>query len=122
MMDSNLLGSFGEAKAAEYLRKKGWRVVGMNYRTRFGEIDVIAEKGRYLVFAEVKLRKDASHGSGREFVTERKQKKLILAAESYLQTHPTELQPRFDVIEIYAPEGASGKVSLTHLENAFEAD
>ena len=119
-MDKGLLGRFGEAQAAEYLRKKRWNVLGMNYRTRFGEIDVIAERGRYLAFVEVKLRKDASHGEAREFVTERKRQRLILAAQSYLQTHPTELQPRFDVIEVYAPEGAEGKITLTHLENAFE--
>ena len=103
-MNTQLSGRFGEAAAAEYLRKKGWRVVGMNYRTRLGEIDVIA-----------------GHGLAREFVTPRKQQRLILAAQSYLQTHPTQLQPRFDVVEVYAPQGAGGKVTVNHVENAFEA-
>ena len=120
-MNTQLSGRFGEAAAAEYLRKKGWRVVGMNYRTRLGEIDVIAEKGRYLAFVEVKLRKNAGHGLAREFVMSRKQQRLILAAQSYLQTHPTQLQPRFDVVEVYAPQGAGGKVTVNHVENAFEA-
>ena len=120
-MNTQLSGRFGEAAAAEYLRKKGWRVVGMNYRTRLGEIDVIAEKGRYLAFVEVKLRKNAGHGLAREFVTPRKQQRLILAAQSYLQTHPTQLQPRFDVVVVYAPQGAGGKVTVNHVENAFEA-
>ena len=52
----NLLGPWGEARAADYLRKKGYEIVGANYRCRFGEIDLIAQKGRYLVFVEVKLR------------------------------------------------------------------
>ena len=55
-----LLGRYGEALAAEYLRKKGCRILAMNYRTRLGELDVIAADRRYVIFAEVKLRKNAA--------------------------------------------------------------
>ncbi len=122
MTDTLLLGRFGEAQAAEYLRRHGYRLLGMNYRTRLGEVDLIASKGRFVVFAEVKLRRSAEFAQAREFVTRRKQERVALAAQSWLQENPTALQPRFDVLEVYAPEGAAGRVTVNHLENAFGAD
>jgi len=120
-MNTKLLGSFGEAQTAEYLRKCGCRILAMNYRTRFGEVDVIAADRRYLRFVEVKLRKNSRYGQAREFVTKSKQTKIISAAQSWLQLHPTKLQPRFDVMEIYAPDGADiSTIELNYLENAFE--
>lgn len=56
-MDARLLGSWGEAQAAEYLRCRGFRILAMNFRCRLGELDIVAEDRRYLVFVEVKLRK-----------------------------------------------------------------
>lgn len=123
MSDTKLLGRFGEAAAAEYLRKKGYAVLGMNYRTRLGEIDVIASRGRIVAFVEVKLRRDDRFAQAREFVTAAKQRRLIAAAESWLQSGECSLQPRFDVIEIYAPEGtATRRPVIRHWENAFTAD
>lgn len=120
MGKTDLLGRWGEAEAAKYLRKKGYTIVAANYRTRFGEIDLIARKGGFLAFVEVKLRKDDSHGAAMEFVDARKQQRLRTTATLYLAQHETELQPRFDVIEVYAPQGLNGKVkSINHLENAF---
>ena len=55
---STLLGSWGEAKSAEYLRKNGYKIEAMNYNSRFGEIDIIARKKKIIAFVEVKLRKD----------------------------------------------------------------
>lgn len=104
-----LLGRYGEALAAEYLRKKGCRILAMNYRTRLGELDVIAADRRYVIFAEVKLRKNAAFAEAREFVTFAKRQKLAAAAEEWLQKNPQKLQPRFDVIEIYAPDGWTRK-------------
>ena len=121
-MKKTELGSWGEQRAAELLEKKGYRVIGRNFRCRFGEIDLIARKDHYLVFAEVKLRKNAAYGEAKEFVNYSKQQKIRLAAEYYLSARPwtQELQPRFDVLEVYAPQGADGSFSLTHLEDAFE--
>lgn len=119
---SGLTGSFGEAAAAEYLRKKGYEIVGMNYRTRMGELDVIARNRKYLCFVEVKLRKNDSFGAAAEYVTKSKQRKLILAAESYLLQHPEHRQPRFDVVEIYAPYGIRGELSIRHIEDAFRPE
>ena len=122
MTDTRLLGRWGEAAAADYLRKKGYRLLGLNYRTRRGEIDLIASKGRYLVFAEVKLRRSNAFAEAREFVTPAKQRRLIAAAEEWLQQNDTGLQPRFDVLEVYAPEGTQTHDPLIrHWENAFGA-
>lgn len=118
--DSRLKGRWGESKAAEYLRDKGFRIAAANWGCRFGEIDLIAEDGVYLCFVEVKLRKSAAYGSAAAFVDRRKQEKLRAAAMLYLARRPTELQPRFDVIEIYAPQGVNtDKPEIIHLENAF---
>jgi len=123
LSDTKLLGRYGEALAAEYLRKKGYTVLGLNYRTRLGELDVIASDKRFVVFLEVKLRKNATFADAREFVTRSKQQKVIAAAQEWIQSHPTELQPRFDVMEIYAPDGiATAKPVLRHLENAYQCD
>ena len=73
MRARDLLGPWGEAAAAAYLRKKGFRIEAMNYRTRLGEIDIIAADRRYLIFCEVKLRKSADFAAAREFVDSRKQ-------------------------------------------------
>lgn len=118
-MDRRLLGRWGEEQAARYLKRRGYAIVGMNYACRFGEIDIIAKKRGFIVFAEVKLRKDAAFAQAREFVTRAKQERVIAAAELWLSQNETELQPRFDVIEIYAPEGAEGRIKIEHLENAF---
>ncbi len=119
-MGARELGRFGEEQAAKYLRRRGYRIVGMNYTRREGEVDVIARKGRYIVFVEVKLRKSADFAAAREFVTRAKQQRVITAASAWLTQNETELQPRFDVIEVYAPDGEKGRVEINHIEGAFE--
>ncbi len=117
-MNSNKLkGSLGESAAAEYLRKKRYRIVGMNYACRYGEIDLIAETREHIVFVEVKSRKSAAFAEAREFVTSAKQRRIAATAELWLMANPTEKQPRFDVIEIYQDEGIVR--SIHHIENAF---
>ena len=119
-MDTKLLGRWGEQQAAEYLKKKGYEIVGLNYRCRHGEIDIIAKNKIFIVFAEVKLRRSASFAEAREFVTPAKQQKLIVTAGFWLISNPTELQPRFDVLEVYAPRGMDPAfMTINHIENAF---
>ena len=121
MSGTGLLGAFGEAKAAEYLRKKGYSIRAMNYRTRLGEIDIIASHRGYLAFCEVKLRRNDRFAKAREFVTPQKQKRVIAAAMQYLAQNPTREQPRFDVIEVYAPQGTETAFpEIVHWENTFE--
>ena len=120
MAKSKLLGAWGEALAADYLRRCRCKVIGCNYTTRLGEIDVIVRDGDCIAFVEVKLRKNDTHGAAREFVTYAKQQRLRQTAALYLAEHPTELQPRFDVVEIYAPDGmATKKPEIIHWKDAF---
>ena len=115
------MGAWGESLAAEYLRKKRYNLEAMNYHSRFGEIDLIASNRKNLVFVEVKLRKSDHFAAAAEFVDIRKQNKLKLTAQMYLAEHPTGLQPRFDVIEIYAPQGIdTPKPVINHMEDAFQ--
>ncbi len=111
-------GEMGESVAADWYLSRGCRLIASNYRSPYGEIDLILTDGSDLVFAEVKLRKDASYGTAAEFVTATKRQKLIRTAEFWLEEHPTGLQPRFDVVEVYMDERGTYQVNL--LKNAFE--
>lgn len=110
-------GEWGEAQAAAFLMQKGFQIIARNFRTRFGELDIIAKKDGFLVFAEVKTRKNDRFAAASEAVTAKKQAKLRVTAEFWLRENPTSLQPRFDVIEVYGVPG--GRVRILQLENAF---
>lgn len=119
--ERELLGAWGEAAAAQYLREHRYRILGMRYSCRFGEIDIIAQNRKYIAFVEVKLRKSDRYGQPREYVDWRKQDRIRMTASIYLEQNPTRLQPRFDVIEIYAPEGVRTEHPvINHLEDAFQ--
>ena len=118
--ESRTLGGWGADQAAEYLRNKGFTIQAANWKCRFGELDLVAADDEYLCFVEVKLRKSAAYGKAASFVDWRKQEKLRTAAMLYLSRNPTSLQPRFDVVEIYAPQGTeTKKPEIRHWENAF---
>lgn len=117
---NNLTGAWGEALAAAYLQKKKYKLLASGYRCRFGEIDLIVKNKKYLVFVEVKLRKASHFADAYEYVDRFKQDRIRITAEAYLSQNPTTLQPRFDVIEIYAPEGtATQNPDIRHMEDAF---
>ncbi len=112
-------GAWGEEAACGYLEGHGFKIIERNFRTRFGELDIVAETGKYMVFVEVKTRKSARFAEAREYVTLSKQKKIIAAAEEWLQRHETKLQPRFDVIEVYGEENSKLRPEINHIEDAF---
>ena len=115
------MGAWGEALAAEYLRRKHYRIEAVGFHSRFGEIDIIARDRKNLVFVEVKLRKSAGFAAAREYVDRNKQDRIRVTASIYLSRNPTKLQPRFDVIEIYAPQGNLTKEPvIEHMEDAFQ--
>ena len=117
---ARLLGRWGERLVAEDLRARGWRITAANYRCRFGEVDLIAEDGRYLVFVEVKLRGSTQYGLPMEAVTAAKRNKLRAAAQQYLLEHPSALQPRFDVAQVFASQGMrTAHPRIEYVENAF---
>ena len=125
--DKSVLGKYGEGIAAEFLEGKGFEILARNFRCRAGEIDIIAKDGGILSFTEVKLRKNADFGNACEFVTSKKQQKIIRAAEYYLFNQQRELarmfecepQPRFDIVEVYLPDGIGKKAYVRLIEDAF---
>lgn len=107
-MKSNLekkrLGRLGEDIACRYLEEKGFRIIARNYTVRGGEIDLVATDERYVVFVEVKCRKNDVFSKASEAVSSKKIAHLVTAAERFLFERPTDIrgkQPRFDVIEVY---------------------
>ena len=121
MTHSKTLGNLGESIVCGYLTRNNYKILDRNYHSRYGEIDIIAEKGANIVFIEVKVRKIGSIISGLEAVNFFKQKKIVKTALDYLSKKNIELQPRFDVIELiyYLKNGARFLKSMRHLENAF---
>ena len=117
---NNLVGAWGEATAAEYLRKKRYEIVAAGYRCRFGEIDLVArDKKGTICFVEVKLRGEGAIGLPREFVDSRKQARLRTSAETYLSMHDMDVSARFDVAEVYTDQ--TGRIlRMEYLENAFQ--
>ena len=121
MGKSNVLGAWGESLAADFLRKKRYKILAQGFHSRFGEIDLIATNRKYIVFVEVKLRRSAGFAQAFEYVDRYKQDKLRTTAEIYLSEYPSTLQPRFDVVEIYAPEGIDTRSpEIHHMEDAFQ--
>ncbi len=120
MGKSNSLGAWGEEQAKQFLEQQGFTCIERNYHSRYGEIDLIMENQDFLIFVEVKLRKNNRYGTPGEAVTLKKQERLRNTALLYLQAHEIGKQPRFDVIEIYAPQGMDTKpLPISHIENAF---
>ena len=117
-MDKKAKGAFGESLAAEYLADRGYKIIERNWRCRYGEIDIIAEKNGVIAFVEVKTRRENAMVQPFEAVGFSKQKKIILSAECYLQNCEKELQPRFDVAGITESKGT---FKIDYLENAFDS-
>jgi putative endonuclease len=114
-------GAAGEVLAARFLREKGYQVIGANYRTRQGEIDIIACDRTYILFVEVKTREEDSLFAPREAVTAEKQRRIVAASLRYLQERPTTLQPRYDVIEIITRKNRPmDVVEWDHIQGAYE--
>lgn len=111
---NKISGNIGEAMAYAYLEGKGYTILETNYKTKIGEIDIIAEdKNERIIFVEVKARATHAHGYGRESVTMQKQRTIRRVAELYLMKNKcTNRFTRFDVIEIIGEK-------ITHLEHAF---
>lgn len=111
-------GKKGEELARAFLEEQGLSFVTANFRRRFGEIDLVMRDGEFLIFVEVKYRSSASHGSALEQVTPRKQRKIRLTAEAYLQICSEEVPfVRFDVVGI-TPQGLG--YSYQWVKGAFE--
>ena len=110
------LGNKGEALAVNLLRKKGYSILAENWRSGRNELDIVAKIGEIIVFVEVKTRSTDFFGDPGQAVSIAKQKRLIQAANDYLQQEELEFEARFDVIAIISSEQ---KAELDHMEDAF---
>jgi putative endonuclease len=113
-----LFGQEGEATAERYLRQKGYRIVAKNIRSSLGELDLVAEDGRVLVFVEVKARRTGEYGGAIHAVHRRKQEKLIQLASQYLARHHLSNRIcRFDVVLL---QGTASCPLIEHIKSAFD--
>jgi putative endonuclease len=113
------LGKLGEQLAVRTLERRGYAILETRYRTRYGEIDIVADDDGTLVFVEVKARADAEFGTAAEAVTPWKQRRLVRMATFYLATRQIAGRPcRFDVVAIMLDE-AEPRIEL--FRNAFDA-
>ena len=119
MKDPRAEGKRSEDRAADYLAARGYELVERNFTSRYGEIDLICRDGDTLVFVEVKMRRPSSYGTAEEAVSPTKQRRLINAAEDYLQkAGASEVAARFDVVAIDQPAGDDRSIRL--IKNAIE--
>lgn len=116
--DTRATGLWGERVARAHLERQGYRIREMNYRCPYGEIDIVAEQKDWLVFVEVRTRRNRSFGTAEESVTARKAEHLKSTAEHYRQNHPG--LPAAWRIDLLALEvGPGGQVErIAHIENA----
>lgn len=116
MAEHNEFGKKGEDIAAEYLQKKGYKILERNWVSGKNEIDIIAREGKYVVVVEVKSRHSNYAGEPETAVTKDKQRSLIRAANSYVRKMNMDEEVRFDIISILV---VKGKEEINHIEDAF---
>ena len=112
-MKNKVEGNIGEVLSVNFLKKQGYKILSINFKTKFGEIDIIAQDKDTIVFVEVKRRETLKFGRPIEAIDYRKELKIKRVAEYYLnKTKNYEVNVRFDVIEILGKE-------ISHIKNAF---
>lgn len=119
MAEHNILGSWGEHMAADYLRSKGYTILQMNWRIGHRDIDIVAKTGDVLVFVEVKTRRNYDYGDPTQAINYKKYHSLKLAANAYCKIHRIEGMVRFDVVTVVG--SASTGCIINHMENAINA-
>lgn len=115
-LNKNNAGLDAEHIAATFLQSKGLKLIAQNYHCRFGEIDLVMQEGKTLVFVEVRMRSNAAFGGAASSITPQKQQKLILTAQHYLQQHG-DLPCRFDVVLMSSKQAGQ----IEWITNAFSA-
>ena len=111
-------GEKGEEIAVRHLKKEGYKIIETNYRTKLGEIDIIAQDKDTIVFAEVKTRRSVQFGNPKQAVTIQKQKKISMVALCYLKaTGQSAARARFDVVGVISNRD---KPRVEIIKNAFE--
>ncbi len=119
-MSTKELGQWGERYTADQMEGQGYRIITRNFHSHYGEIDLIAQNEKFLVFVEVKTRSSNALDRPSAWVTPQKQRKIIKTAQLYLLQHPTQLQPRFDVAEVVVRPGPNPvAIGYQYIEGAF---
>jgi putative endonuclease len=116
MADHNEIGKQGEALAASYLAKKGYDIVTQNWRFQKAEIDIIAKHENQIVIVEVKTRTSLEFENPKEAVTIPKQKRIVKAADAFIQEQNIDLECRFDIVSVLIQ---GKKTDIEHIEDAF---
>ncbi|WP_420147932.1 YraN family protein [Spirosoma sp.] len=116
MAQHNETGKQGEEEAVRFLCAKGFDIVTRNYRHQHAEIDLVAKKGKLLVFVEVKTRTNLSYGNPEEFVSYTKARLIMKAAEQYIFVHDWRHDIRFDIVAVTL---AGSEFRVSHIEDAF---
>lgn len=117
MAAHNDLGHWGEEKAAEYLERKGYRVVERNWRMGHRDLDIVALDDSTLVFAEVKTRRNDFFMEPEQAVDRKKIRSLTIAANAFVKSHHLSLPIRFDIITVIGTN--SDDFNINHIEDAF---
>lgn len=124
-MDKRSFGRIGEESAALYLERLGYHIIGRNVYVGHAEIDIIAENDDYIIFAEVKTRRQypdvpSPYGTPAEAVDSKKQKLLTAAADRYILEHSSDKIPRIDVLEVYVSPASENYrvIEIRHFPNA----
>lgn len=120
-MNTKSIGDYGEKLARRYLWFHGYWITEKNYRSRHGEIDIIAKKGKYIVFVEVKTRQEENisrFGRPARAVGYEKRQHIRYSVNEYLRNRNNKKQPRIDIIEVYL---SGKKHRIEHIKNAFGA-
>lgn len=114
----NAIGNKGEELAVKFLRQKGYLIVERNFKTKFGEIDIIAKDNNTIVFVEVKARTNTHFGYPFEAVNEKKRIKLKNLALIFMKKYNKEFPIRFDIVSILFM--SDGNKKIEHIKDAFE--
>lgn len=117
-MEINKTGVWGEVYAARYLRDNKYKIITANFRSRLGEIDIIAQKGKYICFVEVKTRGENTIAEPMEAVDRGKQERIIATSKLFLKNEKYKLQPRYDVCEVWLRDNFE-KIRINYIENAY---
>lgn len=117
------LGKIGENIACEYLKYNSYSILERNFRSRYGEIDIICKRGDQIIFVEVKTRSNTRSGYPYEAANQPKQARILKCGYFYLQTRrQTQVSVRIDVISIVIHNESCYKYSLSHYENILSID
>lgn len=113
--NNKIVGNLGEDMAAEYLEKQGYMIFKRNYSNRYGEVDIIAIKDEFLVFVEVKARKNRMFGNPQDAVDDEKIRHIVDVSDGFMrEMNWSDITVRFDIVEIVFDENY-----INYIENAF---